>query len=368
MSALFCYNYMPSRREPQTSLALTVEDTCRAARTGDILLFSGVSFTSWAIEWISASQYSHLAMVVENQADPANPFLLESVDHAGTQPDVIDKYPRAGVRLMDLRTSLNSYKGNAIALRTLCTDESQVSRLRDHMNTVVRILFPSLHRKPYEHHWLEFVVARTRWCSSLYKETPEAFYCSELVAHLYGAAGLLDPLLCSPSLYLPDNFCATSDIELCTPKGFVKRCWLSKEFQLVIPLAKPAIHDRIFRAQDVAHLENNILARMPQQTSHNRGQQTMLLTSPLHSEARGAPSAESGRSFSRTSVSQQKRAIPVQGRRPQPSAKPRLPGMSSVSSRNLTLSPPPLFHASSLTPMQQIFQKKILKRESNGSC
>lgn len=348
MSALCCYNCMPSRREPQSSLAMTVEDACRVARTGDLLLFSGVSLTSWLIEWISASQYSHLAMVVENPTDPTKPFLLESVDHAGDQPDVVVKKPCAGVRLMDMRTSLNSYEGNAIALRALCTDGSQVARLRDHMNSVTRALFPSLHRKPYEHHWLEFVIARTRWCSSLYKETPEAFYCSELIAHLYAAAGLLDPLQCSPSLYLPDNFCATSDIELCTPKGFVKRCWLSKEFQLVIPLAKPAIHDRIFKAQDVAHLEKHILLN-----------ENIHPAEEISATARALPKI-------RTATPSPKRTIPVQGRRPQPVAHPRLSGMTSVSSnsRKLTLSlPPKLLHSSALTPTQKMLQTELHNRQ-----
>jgi len=210
---------MPSFSPPPNRLEFNVSDTCKVAKTGDIILFSGTSFNSKIIEWICPSVWSHIGIVFEDPQRPNDPLIFESVDSSDHMSEALAPFKiRSGVRVVRLKEYLENYKGNAIAIRTLQCQKEYISKLRNYMKRVLQDQILAHNGKKYEKRLFEFVNARYRFFSSP-KKTLDSFFCSELVAEVFMRAGLLESDIQScPSVFLPDDFGDTGNLKLCTPQ------------------------------------------------------------------------------------------------------------------------------------------------------
>lgn len=218
MEALRRVNFLPKKDAPDSDCSLSIKDACAIVRSGDIVLFSGSSWTSIFVTLFCASQYSHIGIVYRPPG--SEPMLFESIksdDDGSPNMDVRTGKPRVGVRLVDLRLLLESFRGHAIAIRTLITPTSMnvVRDLGDHMTECLSAAIKSYGHLPYEHHWFNFLIARYKFID-LDCAQPDALFCSELVARCLQEAGLL-PKSRSSVQYLPDDFSQVGDIRLLFP-------------------------------------------------------------------------------------------------------------------------------------------------------
>lgn len=207
---------LPTRQAPSSQLNFNIDDVCASVQAGDILLFSGRGLSSACIELFTASQWSHIGVVIED-TDPhmkGEPLLLESVSAADGVVDACnDDNAAKGVRVVRLRRYLNQYRGAAIAVRHLQVSTNQPQFVAE-INLSLLSTLEALHGRPYERRWTEFVMARFCTMMCAFKQTPDSFFCSELVAHCYQKAGLLDPSSASPNSFLPDDFCASGMLHI----------------------------------------------------------------------------------------------------------------------------------------------------------
>lgn len=218
MEVLSETNFLPKKDAPIGDWSLSIDDVCTVVRSGDIVLFSGSSWTSLFVTLFCASQYSHIGVVYRPPG--REPMLFESIksdDDGSPNTDVRSGKPRVGVRLVDLRLLLESFKGHAVSVRTLITPVSLnvVNDLDSHMTRCLKSAIDRYGWLPYEHHWFNFVVARYKFMQ-LSCDNPDALFCSELVARCFQEAGLLPPSRSSVQ-FLPDDFSQVGDVRLTFP-------------------------------------------------------------------------------------------------------------------------------------------------------
>lgn len=218
MDDLSSTHFFPRKDATADDCGLDIDEICNVVRSGDIVLFSGASWTSWFVTMFCASQYSHIGIVYRPPGE--QPMLFESIksdDDGSPNIDVRTGEHRVGVRLVDLRLLLDTFRGYAVAVRTLVSPVSMniTEDLNDHMTRCISASIMRYGRLPYEHRWFNFVVARYDFMR-LDIENPDALFCSELVARCYQEAGLL-PTWRSSLQYLPDDFSQVGDIHLTYP-------------------------------------------------------------------------------------------------------------------------------------------------------
>lgn len=211
-------DFLPKKDATDDDCALYVDEVCDIVRSGDIVLFSGASMTSLFVTTFCASQYSHIGIVYRPPGE--EPMLFESIksdDDGSPNVDVRTGKHRVGVRLVNLRMLLDSFRGHAVAVRTLVSPASMniADTLSEHMTQVLAQCIEKYGYLPYEHRWFNFVVARYNFIR-LSIEHPDALFCSELVARCYQEAGLL-PRWRSTVQYLPDDFSQVGDVHLTYP-------------------------------------------------------------------------------------------------------------------------------------------------------
>ena len=213
-----CYSLcMPAFKPPANKISYSIEDACCVAKTGDIILFSGMSTNSTLIEAVCPSVWSHVGIIIEDPKAPNDPLIFEAVESDGGMIEAIHNEKRAGVRAVRLKRYLSIYKGNAIALRALQCEKEHISKLRKHMYDIIARQIVEQDGKPYETRWFEFINSRYRLFQSP-KKTLDSFFCSELIAWVLMSAGLIDQTIHqSPNIYLPDDFGDTGEIQLITP-------------------------------------------------------------------------------------------------------------------------------------------------------
>lgn len=229
---------LPTKQEPYSQLSSSINDVCLSVRAGDIILFSGTSLNSVLIEAFTASQWSHIGIVIEdpNVDMRGHPLLLESVRSEDGVIDALTHPPRSskGVRIVRLRSYLQNYKGNVIAVRYLQTEERQ-KEFAQMMNRILLDVQTTLYGRPYEKRWLEFFLARFCTMVCAFNQTPDSFFCSELVAHCYQKAGLLQASRATANSFLPDDFCSTGSLHIHSPSECVfGRVVLSPERYIVL--------------------------------------------------------------------------------------------------------------------------------------
>lgn len=211
-------NLIPRKEAAPGSCSLTSDEACRIVRSGDIVLFSGKSWTSLAVTLFCASQWSHIGIIYRPPGE--EPLLFESIktdDDGSPNIDVRTKEHRVGVRLVNFRMLLNSFTGHAIAIRTLMTPLSlDVFTVFDqHMTKSIGKCIREYGYLPYEERWLNFFLARYDFirldCSKF-----DSLFCSELVALCYQKAGLFSGSRSSLQ-YLPDDFSQVGHVRLSYP-------------------------------------------------------------------------------------------------------------------------------------------------------
>jgi hypothetical protein len=197
---------------------------------GDIILLSGGSFDSQAIEILTNTLWSHVLMVVRvqdrNDSSKSEPAAFESVYASHLETDVNGLPAKAGVRLVYLKDYLETYRGFIGAWRPLCAHDAEASMLlRKHMykkmwgddETGEKGCLKTYLGRPYESSWGEFINV---WLGGLVgktKPTPQKMFCSELVATCLVDAGLLKDDKISPNQYTPESFSSAAQLKLVSP-------------------------------------------------------------------------------------------------------------------------------------------------------
>jgi len=213
--------FLPRKEAVDGSYSLSIDEVCDHVSSGDIILFSGASWTSFFVTMFCASQWSHIGIIYKNGTDPPRVFeSIKSDDDGSKNYDVRTGKPRVGVRLVDLRALLTSFTGHAIAIRPLTTPRELNLHefLAEHMTKSLEWSIKTYGMLPYEHRWLNFIFARFD-IIKLHCEVPDALFCSELVARCLQEAGLMDGTHSSLQ-YLPDDFSQVGSVDLTYPRQF----------------------------------------------------------------------------------------------------------------------------------------------------
>lgn len=166
-------------------------------RTGDILLFSGNGLISKGIQALTASPWSHVAIVLEV---PLYDFVccFESTTLSDI-PDLTTGAPVKGVQLVPLSQRIETYDGEKIAWRrvdTRRTPEATAAAL------AVRREFAG---RPYEENQLELLRSALD-TFTLKQNQPDAssVFCSELAAILWQRMGWMKEF--PPNEFTPADF------------------------------------------------------------------------------------------------------------------------------------------------------------------
>jgi hypothetical protein len=170
-------------------------------KTGDLVLFSGATFSSRVIRWAIGGKWSHVGMVVRSPALPGRVLLWEATTLADL-PDLETGRAVRGVQLVALSERLARYAG-AFTLRAL--DQPVTAEMEE----ALRRRRAELAGRPYEQGKLElFHAAFDGWLAERKRERLHSLFCSELVAEAYQAMGLLpEPPAGPPSNeYTPRDF------------------------------------------------------------------------------------------------------------------------------------------------------------------
>ncbi|MEM9276770.1 MAG: hypothetical protein AAGA80_28105 [Cyanobacteria bacterium P01_F01_bin.143] len=179
-------------------------------KTGDIVLFHGKGFFSWAIKFSTKSNWSHVGMVVNDPDVHEEPMIFESTTLSNVRDSLTGKR-RGGVQLVSYKDRINSYNGK-IAVRPLNVSRS------DAFEEKVKNIINQLHGREYEESLWQ--LANSSWDLlpiSENKEDLSSVFCSELVAHIYQELGFLDESKPSNE-YTPGDFEENAKLELLTGK------------------------------------------------------------------------------------------------------------------------------------------------------
>jgi len=209
----------------------------QSLKTGDIVLFSGMSPMSNIVKCSSSSQWSHIGMVVRlgnsedrlKIRDPDGLYLWHSnSDSIDCLPDVISGVPKTGCQLSTLGKAIRCYTGTCV-LRQLSDP------FYDDQGLVKEFIFKEAH-KNYEKNTCELFLSVYDGPCGRNKKNTEYYFCSELVAQTYMVMGLLkDQEYGIPSNeYLPRDFSEDSVLEL------LSNYTLLEEFMLLPPSYKKA--------------------------------------------------------------------------------------------------------------------------------
>lgn len=221
MSSLYNLFCLPSRKISTKDASLSIDDACFLVSSGDILLISGTSYSSYFVTSFCASQWSHIAIVYREEG--GKPMLFEAIKHdddSSPNIDVRTGKHSVGVRLIDMKKYLQSFKGNAIAVRRLLTKGTLGigCLLRKYITREMDLLIRAYSGLPYEHRLLDFFLARY-YIVDQTAMTLDTMFCSKLVAWCYISMGLLPSDGVCANQFLPDDFSSTGGLRLCYPKN-----------------------------------------------------------------------------------------------------------------------------------------------------
>jgi hypothetical protein len=177
-------------------------------QTGDLIFFRGVGWQSRAIEMFTGGIWSHVAMIVEpKDIDPDTKeeglYLWESTTVDGDDVDPNVASPKTGAMLVRLDDRLDEYFEDwgyyLLSARYLHVDRTAEMRqkIRDFIQDpdIRNAEYPQVSHLLWYYFRERFLTARAEG----------SFFCSELVAATYQAAGLL-PAAPSPTSYSPRDF------------------------------------------------------------------------------------------------------------------------------------------------------------------
>lgn len=241
-AALWDYLFGGTHDDIKSKAELSVDDAVNVGQTGDILLFRGWSSTSSFIQTLTASTWSHIALIIRlPDMNEGKPMVLEAIhsddDHArkSFKPllDVVSQKARCGVRLVDMNEYLvsilaenramahtKSIKRIEIVMRSLILPEFADSiqhQFTQHLNTVAAEFIEKNRGKKYEENFLEIIMARLQLLDTAGILTPKTLFCSELVGYFLYKAGLISLEYTTPNSLLPDDFSSSNHMALRYP-------------------------------------------------------------------------------------------------------------------------------------------------------
>lgn len=179
-------------------------------RTGDLLLFSGKSWTSEGIKRLTSSVWSHVGLVwrVEDGRHAGTLTVWESTTLADL-PDLDTGLARPGVQRVDLRARLRQCfaSGYRVGVRQLRPGPDPA------MLAALDALRLEVMGRPYEASELELLLAVYEGALGANDPALDSLFCSELVAEAYLRMGLLDPAV-PANEYTPRDFSSVRKLRL----------------------------------------------------------------------------------------------------------------------------------------------------------
>lgn len=180
-------------------------------QTGDLVLFSGRTWFSRAVQYFSDTPWSHVGMVLRL---PEYDFVcLYEATALHDLQDLDTGTVHDGVQLVPLSRRLQTYNGS-VAYRKL----HGFSVAGEHLQALLRLRH-TFRGRPWEKHNMELV--RAMWASltgpSAHGRVDlSSFFCSELISKCYQTLGLLDsgPHARPCDEYIPADFSAARDTPL----------------------------------------------------------------------------------------------------------------------------------------------------------
>ncbi|PTQ89986.1 hypothetical protein [Agitococcus lubricus] len=174
-------------------------------QTGDLVLFSGTSWSSRLVQVFTLSRWSHIALVVRLPEYP-DQLLLWEVTRASKLHDIQHGQSMDGVQLVNLDAKLASYQGQ-VAIRRLKTKLNEQQRLQH-----LRHLLAAWRHKPYCN-----IVRKNLYAwwhgNAASSIGHQGGFCSELIAEIYQRWQLL-PADRPARYYVPQDFAPSAALKL----------------------------------------------------------------------------------------------------------------------------------------------------------
>lgn len=184
-------------------------------KTGDIVLFSGVSATGSIIKFFTHSNYSHVAIALCPKFT-SEVFVLEATPNKQGTVDLASGKAVSGVQLVPLEVKVFSGWYNHVAVRHLKGIDSEA---REDIYSKLFEFRKQMQGRPYEKNYLEFIRSAINFSEEYLAflntkhEDLSSLFCSELVAAAYQFVGLLSKERPS-NRYTPDDFSSSKHLEL----------------------------------------------------------------------------------------------------------------------------------------------------------
>ena len=185
---------------------ITYDEAKAYFRTGDIILFGGTGWFSYAIMFFTLSPFTHIGLVYVDEdyefteEGHCNIYLYHSVNTIIRNPiDVVTGKPKSGPQLSRLRAYFDHYDGDIVwrPVRYQLSDT-----IKECFLTFIRKETP----KCYEQDQTELYNSVLELNK---KKNTKSYFCSELVAEMFIRAGMLSKQYTSNN-YLPKDFTRTS--------------------------------------------------------------------------------------------------------------------------------------------------------------
>ncbi len=172
------------------------DDVFQCLRTGDIILFNSESpgiygyFDSW-LKFFTQTQYTHIGIIIKESTlgfkklDPEITYLWES-GYEDT-PDPTDGKNKLGVRLTNLKTMMQTYKGKLWVRKLDCSD---LENKRIYNSSILSTLQSQVYGKPYDLNIVDWLSA---FCRIDYRpQKVDRFWCSAFVGYILTQVKVLD--------------------------------------------------------------------------------------------------------------------------------------------------------------------------------
>lgn len=154
----------------------------RELQTGDIVLFSGNTLAAKTVRWFTASRWSHVGLILRHPAWGNEPLLWEAT-RASPLKDLATGSMADGVQLVKLADKVAAYPGQVVVR---CWRDLGERPGPDQVSAV----FERYHSLPYRDYVRRNV---HRWLGDPERERTKGTFCSEFVAEVLQAWGLVCP-------------------------------------------------------------------------------------------------------------------------------------------------------------------------------
>ena len=181
---------------------ITLKDFIETCQTGDLLLYSGITWYSWMLEYMTDSPYKYISMVLKDPYFMGEKHYGIYIIEAKCQNTryCIRDIPLFGTRIVPFMVACKKYLshgGNIYYRRLICNRDSIFI---DRLNSVITTVYTS-----------SYNINPSNWlrneCGIMYGDCPvdNTFWCSALIAYIYIRLGLLHSCV-EWSLMKPSKF------------------------------------------------------------------------------------------------------------------------------------------------------------------